>query len=98
VFFIGQDTAEAVPDELLEAATVGGASTLRGWFHLVLPAAVLGLLTSCRPGTRFCWPWSCSTPDNATAPVTGTALATPAILALFACSDARSSARSWKEP
>jgi cellobiose transport system permease protein len=74
VFFMRQYIAEAVPDELLEAARVDGASTLRGWFHVVLPAvrpaaAVLGLFTFMQAWNEFFWPLVVLNPDNATVQV-----------------------------
>ena len=67
VFFMRQFISEAVPDELLEAARVDGASTLGTFWHVVVPAvrpalAVLGLFTFMTTGTSSSGRWSCSTP------------------------------------
>lgn len=61
VFYMRQFILEAVPDELVEAARVDGASTLRMYFSVVLPAirpamAVLGLLTFVGAWNDFQWP------------------------------------------
>jgi cellobiose transport system permease protein len=62
VFYMRQFTLEAVPDELVEAARVDGASTLRMFFSVVVPAlrpalAVLGVLTFVATWTDFLWPF-----------------------------------------
>ena len=62
VFYMRQFTVEAVPDELVEAARVDGASTMRMFFSVVVPAlrpalAVLGVLTFVATWTDFLWPF-----------------------------------------
>jgi cellobiose transport system permease protein len=106
VFLMRQYIAAAVPTELLEAGRVDGASTLRLYWNVVLPAirpaaAVLGLLTFMQFWNDFFWPLIVLTPENPTVQValntlaagyyqdyslvlTGTALATLPILAVFA--------------
>ena len=61
VFYMRQFIDHAVPDELIEAARVDGALTLRIYWSLVLPAirpalAVLGLLTFVATWNDFQWP------------------------------------------
>ena len=62
VFMMRQYAMQAVPDELIEAARVDGASTLRIFWNVVLPAlrpaaAVLGLLTFMERWNDFLWPY-----------------------------------------
>ena len=62
VFMMRQYAAAAVPDELIEAARIDGASTLRIFFSVVLPAlrpaaAVLGLFTFMERWNDFLWPY-----------------------------------------
>jgi cellobiose transport system permease protein len=52
---------EAVPDELIEAGRIDGATTMRIYWSVVLPAvrpamAVLGLLTFVATWNDFQWP------------------------------------------
>lgn len=61
IFLMRQYTLQAVPDELVEAAWVDGASTLRIYWNVVLPAvrpgmAVLALLTFMLNWNEFLWP------------------------------------------
>ncbi len=61
VFLMTQYTEQAVPAELVEAARVDGASTLRIWWNIVLPAvrpgmAVLGINTFMLIWNDFMWP------------------------------------------
>jgi cellobiose transport system permease protein len=61
IFMMRQYTLQAVPDELVEAARVDGASTLRIYWNVVLPAvrpgmAVLALLTFMLNWNEFLWP------------------------------------------
>jgi cellobiose transport system permease protein len=61
VFYMRQFILGAVPDELIESARVDGASTLRMFWSVVLPAirpalAVLGLLTFVASWNDFQWP------------------------------------------
>ncbi|MEU0371574.1 carbohydrate ABC transporter permease [Streptomyces sp. NPDC006283] len=61
VFFMRQYLTEALPSELVEAARVDGASSLRVVWHIVFPAArpamaVLGMLTFVMAWNDFFWP------------------------------------------
>lgn len=61
VFWMRQFIDEAIPDELLDAATVDGASTFKTFWRVVLPmsrpaAAVLGLITFMQAWNEFFWP------------------------------------------
>lgn len=61
VFYMRQFIIGSVPDELVEAARVDGASTLRIYWSVVLPAirpalAVLGLLSFVTSWNDFQWP------------------------------------------
>ncbi|MFE0738439.1 carbohydrate ABC transporter permease [Streptomyces sp. NPDC058855] len=61
VFFMRQHLRRALPRELLEAARVDGAGTVRVLWHLVLPAvrpaaAVLGMLSFVAAWNDFFWP------------------------------------------
>lgn len=61
VFFMRQYVAQSLPDELLEAAKVDGASSLRTFLSIVLPVArpgmaVLGMLTFMTAWNDFFWP------------------------------------------
>ncbi|TQS19431.1 carbohydrate ABC transporter permease [Microbispora hainanensis] len=74
VFLMTQYTQQAVPNELVEAARVDGASTLRIWWNVVLPAvrpgmAVLGINTFMLIWNDFMWPLIVLTPDNPTVQV-----------------------------
>jgi len=74
VFMMRQYTAQAVPDELIESARVDGCSTLRIYWHVVLPAvrpaaAVLGLLTFMEHWNSFLWPYAILSSDNPTVQV-----------------------------
>ncbi|MBV1855236.1 carbohydrate ABC transporter permease [Catellatospora tritici] len=78
VFFMTQFLREAVPDELLEAARVDGCSTIRIFWHVILPAskpaaAVLGMLTFMTAWNDFFWPLVVLTPED---PTVQTALST----------------------
>ena len=62
VFMMRQYAAQAIPNELVEAARVDGASTFRIFFSVVFPilrpaAAVLGLLTFMERWNDFLWPY-----------------------------------------
>jgi cellobiose transport system permease protein len=74
VFFMRQFISEAVPDELLEAARVDGATTLGTFWHVVVPAvrpalAVLGLFTFMTNWNEFFWPLVVLNPDSPTVQV-----------------------------
>ncbi|HEX2315841.1 MAG TPA: carbohydrate ABC transporter permease [Thermomonospora sp.] len=71
VFMMRQYTAQAVPDELIEAARVDGCSTFRIYWSVVLPAlrpaaGVLALLTFMQTWNEFMWPLAVLSPDNPT--------------------------------
>ncbi|QNP72525.1 carbohydrate ABC transporter permease [Streptomyces roseirectus] len=62
VFFMRQYLIQALPDELIEAARVDGASSWRVLWHVVFPAArpamaVLGMLTFVQSWNDFLWPF-----------------------------------------
>lgn len=62
IFLMRQYTLQSVPDELIEAARIDGASTFRIWWRIVLPAlrpgmVVLGLLTFMLNWNEFLWPF-----------------------------------------
>jgi cellobiose transport system permease protein len=74
VFFMRQYLAEALPDELIEAGRMDGASYLRIFWSIVLPAArpamaVLGLLTFMTTWNDFFWPIIALSQDNPTVQV-----------------------------
>ncbi|RFU86648.1 carbohydrate ABC transporter permease [Streptomyces triticagri] len=61
VFFMRQYLLQALPTELIEAARVDGASSIRIVWHIVFPAArpamaVLGMLTFVQAWNDFFWP------------------------------------------
>jgi cellobiose transport system permease protein len=61
VFYMRQFILGAVPDELVESARVDGATTMRIYWSVVVPAirpalAVLGLLTFVATWNEFQWP------------------------------------------
>jgi cellobiose transport system permease protein len=61
VFFMRQYLVQTLPDELLDAARVDGASSLRTFWSIVLPIArpgmaVLGMLTFMAAWNDFFWP------------------------------------------
>jgi cellobiose transport system permease protein len=71
VFMMRQYASQAIPDELIDAARVDGASTIRIYWHVVLPAlrpaiAVLGLFTFMQTWNEFMWPLVVLNPDNPT--------------------------------
>jgi len=74
VFWMRQFISEAVPDELLDAGRVDGCTTLRLYWHVILPAirpaaAVLGMLTFVTAWNDFLWPLVVLGPDNPTVQV-----------------------------
>ncbi|KAA1425456.1 carbohydrate ABC transporter permease [Mumia zhuanghuii] len=74
VFFMRQYVMQAIPDELIEAARVDGASTTRIFFQVIFPAlrpavAVLGLLTFMERWNDFMWPYLTLAPENPTVQV-----------------------------
>jgi cellobiose transport system permease protein len=79
VFFMRQYLVSALPTELLEAGRIDGCSTLRLYWHVVLPvarpaAAVLGLLTFMAAWNDFFWPLVVMTQQNPTVQVSLSAL------------------------
>lgn len=61
VFFMRQYLVDVIPDELIEAARVDGASMFRTFWHVGVPAArpamaVLGLFTFMTAWTDYLWP------------------------------------------
>jgi cellobiose transport system permease protein len=74
VFMMRQYAASAVPDELIDAARIDGASTWRIFVSVVLPAlrpaaAVLGLLTFMERWNDFLWPYLTLGPEHPTVQV-----------------------------
>ncbi|MBW9207916.1 carbohydrate ABC transporter permease [Mumia sp. zg.B53] len=74
VFFMRQYIIQAIPDELIEAARVDGASTFRIFAQIIFPAlrpavAVLGLLTFMERWNDFMWPYLTLSPENPTVQV-----------------------------
>ncbi|MFG3258161.1 carbohydrate ABC transporter permease [Streptomyces sp. NPDC048172] len=79
VFFMRQYLTSALPTELVEAARVDGAHSLRVVWHVVFPAArpamaVLGMLTFVMAWNEFFWPIIALTQDNPTVQVALTGL------------------------
>ena len=79
VFFMRQYLTTALPTELVEAARVDGAHSLRVVWHVVFPAArpamaVLGMLTFVMSWNEFFWPIIALTQDNPTVQVALTGL------------------------
>jgi cellobiose transport system permease protein len=80
VFLIRQYLSEALPNELLEAGRVDGCSTLRLYWHVVLPvarpaAAVLALFTFMGSWNDFFWPLLALGQDNPTVQIALSTLA-----------------------
>ncbi len=74
VFFMRQYLVQTLPDEILEAARVDGASTTRTFFSIVLPIArpgmaVLAMLTFMAAWNDFFWPLIALTSRNPTVQV-----------------------------
>jgi len=81
VFFMRQYIASAVPDELIEAAWIDGASPIRVFWSVVVPAvrpamAVLGMLTFLMTWNDFFWPIIVLSSQNPTIQVSFQSLAT----------------------
>ncbi|HVX55932.1 carbohydrate ABC transporter permease [Nocardioides sp.] len=81
VFFMRQYISKAVPDELIEAAYMDGASTTKVFLSVVLPAvrpamAVLGMLTFLQAWNDFFWPLIVLNSQNPTVQVAFQSLAT----------------------
>ncbi|MFE4592373.1 carbohydrate ABC transporter permease [Streptomyces laurentii] len=69
VFFMRQYLVEALPVELVEAARVDGAHSLRIVWHVVFPVArpamaVLGMLVFVQAWNDFFWPFIALTPEG----------------------------------
>ena len=61
VFFVRQYLVDVIPDELIEAARVDGASMISTFWHVGVPAArpamaILGLFTFMTAWTDYLWP------------------------------------------
>ena len=74
VFWMTQYLRESLPDELIEAARVDGASMIRTFWHVGLTAArpaaaMLALFTFISTWTNFFWPFIVLDPNNPTLPV-----------------------------
>ncbi|QIG38887.1 carbohydrate ABC transporter permease [Microbacterium sp. 4R-513] len=74
VFWMTQYLQQAVPDELLEAARVDGASSFRTFWTVGMPAArpaaaMLGLFTFVTAWNNFFWPFIVLDRQNPTLPV-----------------------------
>jgi cellobiose transport system permease protein len=81
VFFMRQYISGAVPDELLDAGYVDGASTLQTFLYVVVPAArpamaVLAMLTFLTAWNDFFWPIIALSSQNPTIQVAFQSLAT----------------------
>ncbi|MQY08036.1 carbohydrate ABC transporter permease [Actinomadura macrotermitis] len=81
VFMMRQYAAQAVPDELIEAARVDGCSTFGVYWRVVLPAlrpaaGVLGLFTFMQTWNEFMWPLAVLNPENPTVQLSINNLAT----------------------
>ncbi len=81
VFFMRQYISSAVPDELIEAAWIDGASPIRVFWSVVVPAvrpamAVLGMLTFLMSWNDFFWPIIVLSSQNPTIQVSFQSLAT----------------------
>ncbi|MET9405473.1 carbohydrate ABC transporter permease [Streptomyces sp. NPDC002935] len=80
-FFMRQYLIQALPSELIEAARVDGANSLRVVWHVVFPAArpamaVLGLLTFVMAWNDFLWPIIALNQQNPTVQVALNSLGT----------------------
>jgi len=80
VFLMRQYIVSSVPNELIDAARADGCSTIRIFWHVVLPAvrpaaAVLGLLTFMNAWNDFFWPLIALSPRNPTVQVAVSTLA-----------------------
>ena len=74
VFWMTQYIAQALPDELVEASRIDGASLFQSFWHIALPAArpaaaMLGLFTFIMTWTNFFWPFIVLNQTNPTLPV-----------------------------
>jgi len=74
VFWMTQYIAQALPDELVEAARIDGAGMFQTFWRIALPAArpaaaMLGLFTFIMAWTNFFWPFIALNQNNPTLPV-----------------------------
>ena len=74
VFWMTQYLSEALPYELIEAARVDGASMIRTFWSIALPAArpaaaMLGLFTFVQQWTNYFWPSIVLNSENPTLPL-----------------------------
>ncbi|WP_415803567.1 carbohydrate ABC transporter permease, partial [Isoptericola cucumis] len=74
VFWMTQYLSEALPYELIEAARVDGASMIRTFWSVALPAArpaaaMLGLFTFVQQWTNYFWPSIVLNSENPTLPL-----------------------------
>jgi cellobiose transport system permease protein len=74
VFLMRQYIVQAVPNDLVDAARADGCSTIRIFWHVILPAvrpvaAVLGLLTFTMTWNDFFWPLIVLSPQHPTVQV-----------------------------
>ncbi|MBZ2197572.1 carbohydrate ABC transporter permease [Occultella gossypii] len=74
VFWMTQYLDQALPYELIEAARVDGASMIRTFWHVALPAArpaaaMLALFTFVQHWVAFFWPFIILTSNNPTLPM-----------------------------
>ncbi len=71
IFMMRQYVEQSVPDEIIEAARIDGATTFGIWWRIVLPAlrpamVVLGLLTFMLNWNEFLWPFMVLSEQNPT--------------------------------
>ncbi len=82
IFMMRQYAAQAVPDELIEAARIDGCSTWRIYWNVVLPAlrpaaAVLAIFTYMQSWNDFLWPLvAMQDPENPTVQISLRSLGT----------------------
>jgi len=74
VFWMTQYIAQSLPDELVEAARIDGASLFQTFWHIAVPAArpaaaMLALFTFIMSWTNFFWPFIVLNQSNPTLPV-----------------------------
>jgi len=74
VFWMTQYLTQVLPDELIEAARIDGASMIQTFWHVGLPAArpaaaMLGLFIFIATWTNFFWPFIILDSNNPTLPV-----------------------------
>ncbi len=74
VFWMTQYLRDALPDELIEAVRMDGASMIQAFWHIGFPAArpaaaMLALFTFVATWTNFFWPFIVLDPSNPTLPV-----------------------------